>query len=481
MKAPQAIPFFPDPRNKELVVKVIQAVAWLFGAYEKAMQREKLLDFDDQKLRAYVSLLENPGLLHSIQSSYSEIIVDEFQDINRLDFVFIKAIAAKADLVVTGDDDQAIYGFRGCTPDFIIDLHQHLGRQVASYELQINYRCPANIVRHADRLIRHNKRRIEKNPIPHNEGESEIKVLPTLSAGLEAKAIVSMIRRIKRANSTLKYSDFAVLYRTNAQSLPLQVEFILNELPYYVREDDNILANKQLEKLLGVLRLKTALKEGRNPQPQDAVATVQSYFRFVRESDSGRMGRLFKENPDFMETISSDQFHAVLPKAEQSNFPAAMIELLEAKTLLDSLSVLSKRFHGLDGMIGSLEDVLEEKVPLGEIYEVAANFGGNIRDFIQMMEKALRRARETGAGRDKESGVGLLTYFKSKGLQWHTVILTTCNDGLIPHARAPLEDERRLFYVAMTRTSSNLVISYVKTSCNQKVMPSRFLREAGLL
>ena len=93
----------------------------------------------------------------------------------------------------------------------------------------------------------------------------------------------------------------------------------------------------------------------------------------------------------------------------------------------------------------------------------------------------MERARVSGAGLDQAGGVALLTYFKAKGLQWHTVILTTCNDRLIPHRRAPIEDERRLFYVAMTRASSNLIVSYVKKSCNTAVEPSPFLREAGLL
>ena len=90
-------------------------------------------------------------------------------------------------------------------------------------------------------------------------------------------------------------------------------------------------------------------------------------------------------------------------------------------------------------------------------------------------------AKKTGAGKDEDNGVSLLTYFKSKGRQWHTVMLTSCNEGLIPHKRAKVEDERRLFYVALTRASSNLVISYVNQSCKNNVSPSRFLEEAHLI
>ncbi len=408
------------------------------------------------------------------------MIVDEFQDINRLDFVFIKTLAEKSHLLVTGDDDQAIYGFRGCSPDYIIDLATHLVRSVASYELQINYRCPKNIVEHADRLIRNNTRRMLKNPIAHNNHVSQIKLIKSLTAGLEAKGIVSLIKRVRKTNSSLKLSDFAVLYRTNAQSLPLQIEFILNDIPYYVRKADNILYNDTLAKLLGVLRLKHALSVGKVPQIGDQLLSIQAYFRFVNPHQADRLERLFGRTSDFMRTVSSAEFVSILPKAKESKIVSSLREVIDARTLLKTFDVLAKRFHGLQGMIGSLEDVVDEKVPLGELYDVAAGFKGNIPEFVQMIEHALERARLSHAGEDDKTGVGLLTYFKAKGLQWHTVILTTCNEGLIPHKKAPVEDERRLFYVAMTRASSNLVISYLKSICKNTVSPSRFIAEAGL-
>src|SRR5436309_12101457 len=130
--------------------------------YEKLLQREQKIDFDDQKLRALKCLEASPKVLSLIQRQFDEIIVDEFQDINELDFALVVLIAQNARLVITGDDDQAIYGFRGCTPRYIIELEKHLGRDVQSFELKRNYRCPRNIVDHATRLIRHNKWRIEK-------------------------------------------------------------------------------------------------------------------------------------------------------------------------------------------------------------------------------------------------------------------------------------------------------------------------------
>src|SRR5262249_41202496 len=273
--------FFQARSSAEEKRHVVQGVVWLFQRYEQLLQREGRIDFDDQKLRAVQCLRAAPSTLALVQKRYDEVIVDEFQDINELDFAFVSLISEKSRLVVTGDDDQVIYGFRGCMPCYIIDLEKHLGRQVGSFELKRNYRCPRNIVDHATRLIRHNTWRLEKNPVAVRTDDASIKVVQSNTATAEAKMIATAIERIKRRNQDLKYSDFAVLYRTNAQSLPIQLQFILRDIPYNVREQDNILQNEELEKLLGVLRVKLAIEQNRVPRPSDCVLALRSYFRYV--------------------------------------------------------------------------------------------------------------------------------------------------------------------------------------------------------
>ncbi|MBM4089612.1 MAG: ATP-dependent helicase [Planctomycetes bacterium] len=480
LACPQAEVFFTCT-SQQAVTRAIQAILWMYQGYERLLQRDGVLDFDDQKLRPYALLSKQPATLEELQGRWDEVIVDEFQDINHLDFVLVEAVGRKATLVVTGDDDQAIYGFRGCTPDYIIDLQQHLARSIESHELQINYRCPPLIVEHADRLIRHNVRRIPKNPRAASDAVAQIHVVSSLSAGLEAKSVVSLIQRVRTEAPALGYHDFVVLYRTNAQSLPLQVEFVLNDIPYYVRKDDNILQNEHLDKLLSILRLKLALNDGTTPSAWDAARTVCSFFRFVEPKVAARVEAHFRRGGNFLDTVRSADLDGLLPTPGRELLPLAILRLLAARTLPDALDAISERFRGLKSMIGGLDEVIEEKMPLGEINEIAASFGGGIKEFVSCLESALERARASNAGKDHKAGVPLLTYFRSKGLQWHTVILTTCNDGLIPHQRADVEEERRLFYVAMTRASSNLVLSHVQSVCSCKVQPSRFLYEAGLL
>jgi DNA helicase-2/ATP-dependent DNA helicase PcrA len=418
-------------------------------------------------------------VLATVQRRYDEVIVDEFQDINKLDFSLIDAITKKARLIVTGDDDQAIYGFRGCTPSYIIDLDKHLGREVKSFELRRNYRCPNNVVHHATRLIRNNTWRIEKDPVAVRSDKATIKVVQSTTATAEAKMIATAIERIRRKNDSLGYGDFAVLYRTNAQSLPIQLQFILRNIPYNVREDDNILHNEELEKLLGVLRTKLAVQRGAAVRPADAILTLKAYFRYLDQRATPRLESFFEAEQPFLNALTSERFYSILPKARDSRLAGAVSDVVKAPSLFKSLDVLAKSFKGVRGMVGSLEEVIDNDVPLGEVYELAASFRGRIDAFVDTIDGALKRAKDEQAGH-RENGVVLATFFKAKGLQWHTVVITSCNQGIIPHKRAPIEDERKLFYVALTRASSNLIASYLKTSCKTKVAPSCFLTESGL-
>jgi DNA helicase-2/ATP-dependent DNA helicase PcrA len=293
---------------------------------------------------------------------------------------------------------------------------------------------------------------------------------------------VQYITQVRSRNSKLGFGDFAVLYRTNAQSLPLQIEFILGDIPYWVRDEDNVLENDSLARFLAVLRVRLARREGRRPNARDWAVLVGSYFRYISDVQLNGLERLFQKDEDSDAVLRSNAFFAVLPKARSSRCHDAVKGLLSLGGRLSRvINYLASEFKGFTGIIGSLEEVVDNRVPLGEIFDLAANHKGSEGDFLMTMESALNRARLSHSGKAEADGVALLTYFRAKGRQWHTVILTTCNQGLIPHKRAPIEDERRLFYVAMTRASANLVLSYVGKSCNNKVKPSQFLEEAGLL
>lgn len=324
--------------GRRSVARAVEAVAWLFAAYQHALDLRGRIDFDDQKLRACVLLRGAPEFARRLQRLWSEVIIDEFQDINRLDFEFVRILAARARLVVVGDDDQAIYAFRGCSPEWIIDLEARTGRRVKSLELRTNYRNPPNLLAAAGRLIRRNRRRIPKRPIASRDVDAAIEVAVLPSATAQARAAARAILGARRRHPRLGFRDFAILYRTNVESRPLRAALVAAGIPCVVREEE-------------------------------------------------------------------------------------------------------------EGSISAAPD----------------------RDVVH------------AGSADAADAVSLLTYFRAKGLQWPVVFLTSCNEGTAPHRRSPVEDERRLFYVAMTRASAALYAFVLNPAGGAHPPASRFLVEAGLL
>lgn len=304
-------------------------IAALYVATEREMRRAGVIDFDDQKLRA-LAVLGCRDVGARVERSWSEVVVDEFQDINRLDFELVRRLASRADLMVTGDDDQAIYGFRGCSSEFIVGLARQLGREVDSHELSINYRNPPNLLAHAVELVRHNRGRIPKSPVAARTDEARVVVAPTAGSEGEAGGLAHRARKaIDRGRDP---GELAVLCRTNAHC-------------------------------------------------------------------------------------------------------TAVAERLRAA---------------------------------GVCCRVRAETGGS------------QGARSANPPDETPGAVTVATYFRAKGLQWPVVFLPGCNEGTIPHPRAPVDWERRLFYVALTRASQELVVSWVAVPRGE-ARPSRFLTEAGLL
>lgn len=462
-----------DPKQ---ILLLLTALDWLYRSYEQETHAQGYIDFDDQKLLAYELALENESVRVGIQNSLDVLIVDEFQDLNELDFRLILLVAAKAKLIVVGDDDQAIYGFRGTSPRYILEFATLSNRPLESLPLSFNYRCPANVVTHATNLIRHNTFREEKNPKAVRKEHCDIQVTNALTAAAEASAIGQYIEKLRDAGHPLR--EIALLYRMNAQSLPLQLELLTRGIPYYCRKEDNIVEQDHLPRVISMLRYAAAVQRGEDPTIEDFLGTVRGYFKFMRDGDDALLRRAATEvSPPFLDAFNSNRLAGT--KIANSGVGAAIHSLVRTKSPLEAITTISRNFSGIRGLVGSLEDAVGGEVPLGELGDVAVRFR-KLDTFADFLDKALRRARAAEIPEMDSEAVRLLTYFRSKGNQFDTVILPTVNSGIIPHYMAPIEDERRLFYVAVTRTKKNLWLSYVRKSCNQKVEPSPFLKELEL-
>jgi DNA helicase-2/ATP-dependent DNA helicase PcrA len=477
LRATSAAPLFAkvgDDRGRALLL--LASLDWLYRSYEGKKEAEGFIDFDDQKLLAYELLLENESIRATVQGTLDTLVVDEFQDLNELDFKLILLASSKANLIVVGDDDQAIYGFRGTSPRYIIEFESLSGRQLESLPLSFNYRCPANIVAHSANLIRHNTYRVEKHPKAARQENCDIQVYNAVTPSAEAAAIGRYIEKVRDSGHSLR--EVAILYRMNAQSLPLQLDLLTRGIPYYCRKEDNLIEQEHLPRVISMLRYAAAVQRQREPALEDFLGAVRGYFKYMNPEDDRLIRKAASDvGPPFTDAFSSSIL--AQSKIAKSGVSGAIHELLTSNSPLEAITTISRRFPGIRGLVGTLEDAVSGEVPLGELGDVAVRFR-KLDSFADFLEKALIRARSTETPDMESDSVRLLTYFRSKGTQFDTVILPTINAGIIPHARAQIEDERRLFYVAVTRTKKNLWLSYVKRSCNQKVEASPFLRELAL-
>ena len=229
-----------------------------FKRYEEFLENRRQIDFDDQKLRSLTLLEQNPEVAARIRANYDEIIVDEFQDINPLDLKLIELISREATLVITGEDDQAIYGFRWASADFLIRPAKAFKRPFTSYELRTNYRCPRTILDHSRRLIEKNRNRVSKHPKSGVEAAGAIEILEANDRLAQASGIASLIGEAVRKDPSLTWGDIAVLTRRNQHLDEIQVQLIALGIPYLIRSDRNLIQTWTLA--LDLLDLSTALR-----------------------------------------------------------------------------------------------------------------------------------------------------------------------------------------------------------------------------
>jgi DNA helicase-2/ATP-dependent DNA helicase PcrA len=463
---------------------VVNALAFIYRHYCWLMRNHNRIDFDDQKLLPYLAFDADERLAKAAMSQYRCVVVDEFQDINLLDFALVRLIAKDRPLIVVGDDDQAIYAFRGCSPRYIIDFAERAGRDTETHVLRVNYRCPRNVVEMSNRLINHNTDRVVKNQRASREDDADVQVWHCLNSGSEAQVIARFVKRLyaERAQHGFQYANVAMLTRMNSQSLPLQIALILEGIPYHCRKEDNVIVSETMEKLLGLIGLHLKLLEKPGHQsPEDTALLVNCFFRYQRPADVEAFHRLVVEKWGYAEAAKdAEKCLRFAWPLSVADFRRAVGVLLKPATPVALVEGVSAAFKNLGGLVGSLEDAINNTLPLGEFVDIASRFRGDTHDFHELMAGLLAKVRGGLFHEAEGDGVNLLTYFRAKGRQWHTVILPGVNERVIPHARSPIEDERRLFYVAVTRATSNLILSYVRQAVRCSVEPSRFLFEMGL-
>ena len=420
-------------------------------AYEQCCRKRWLLDFDDILIYCYRLLTEDSGLRDRWENRFRYILIDEFQDINDVQYQIIKLLSANYEnLFVVGDDDQAIYSFRGADPSY---MHRFLedypkSRQV---KLNINYRCGDRILALAARSIAHNKYRFEKEIKAGNSGENRVIATCFQNRAEELSFLTEEI--LTHLNEGLT----AILVRTNRMAEQVSEACFRRQIPYQMREKkQDFYAQKCVVEVLSVIRF---VAEGRNRS--DFMAFMNKPVRYINRE------MLQKETVDLwalLEECREDpEQYRIIQKLQQD---LAMVEMLDP---FGAISYIRKVMQ-YDCCLSPGETGEKEKEILDELLERCREFHSHtaflshIAAYRSKLEQESNRKQpEADQGNAKRNPVRIMTYHGSKGLEFDTVFLPFLNSGDVPHGRnlstMELEEERRLFYVAVTRAKKSLYLS----------------------
>ncbi|MDP1605273.1 MAG: 3'-5' exonuclease [Rhodocyclaceae bacterium] len=465
----------------------------LYEAYEAQCQREGVVDFAELLLRSYELLERNEPLRRHYQERFRHILVDEFQDTNKLQYRWLKLLAGGgASLFCVGDDDQSIYAFRGADVGNMADFEREF--KVANLiRLEQNYRSEGNILDAANAIIKNNPTRLGKNLWTEAGSGEPIRVHESYSDGDEARFIVEEVRAL--SNEGHARAEIALLYRSNAQSRALEHALFNAGISYRVYGGLRFFERAEIKHALAYLRLIANANDD------------TAFSRVVNFPTRGIGARSIEQLADAARSAESS-LHAAIPLvagaggAKLAAFAALIVKLREAAhlplpELVDHVLELSglrthyqnekegrDRLENLDELVNAASSFIAEAGVVGDEGELSA-------DLAAFLTHAALEAGEHQAG-ESEDAVQLMTVHSAKGLEFNIVFICGLEEGLFPHENAltenqGLEEERRLMYVAVTRARQRLYLCHAQTRMLHGQMrynlPSRFLDEipAGLL
>lgn len=450
--------------------------------YEKFLEGKGGIDFDDQKLRPLIRLRNDARALAELQSRFDDVIVDEFQDINQLDVELIDLIATRANLLITGDDDQAIYGFRGATADFLINPEKQLHREFEKFELSINYRCPPRVLDVAGNLIGHNDHRIPKEPRAAKNEPGEVECHRANDIDAECRWVADRIKALLIE----KPRTAAVLVRRRAQLVRLQAAMIERGTPYRAAAHEDLRISWNLARRALML---APLRVGRVPEAEVRGEIVR-IFAQARSIPEARANRL-------VSAAVADDFSFPGPELVQQLYEREQRDLNNGIKALTGQLGLVARLGMLDALVntevrtymdGGKEQARDrsdkDASKLSGLIDIAQDCRFDARALAEHIDALLEPQRE--ALRANAPAVELSTCHGAKGREWQIVCIPHCNQGVFPDSRSNeglhLEAERKLFYVSMTRASEHLLMTWAgKSSNGGTAEPSDFLIETELV
>lgn len=443
----------------------------IYNAYERKLRENRLIDFDDMLTLTYELLLKRPDHLHVWQEKFQYILVDEVQDMNCLQYEIVRLLAAPGnELFLVGDDDQSIYQFRGAKPELMKRFLKDYANAKQLY-LEENYRCGSQIVQASQTLISHNKNRFDKRIFAARSVTGNVSVQEYPSTLKENQAIIERIR--KRRSAGVDLSQIAVLYRTNRQSGYLLEKLMEYGIPFFARESVPLVYDHWVARdMLCYLRL-GAGSRARGDFLQIMNRPLRYLSRDVLDTpqvDLDSWEAVYEEQPWIARRIA--QLAEDLQVMSHMG-PFAAMNYVRKGIGYEEFVVSFAREHGQKEE--ELLEVLDELQQSAVGFQSLAQWQAHVADYRARMKEERKKQEMTG------EGVQILTLHSAKGLEFDTVFLPQLMEGQLPYKKAVLdadiEEERRLFYVGMTRAKEQLYISSSKTLYNKDAAASRFLSD----
>ena len=460
-----------------------EVVAKIYKKYERTLKENNALDFDDLIMLTIKLFKENPQVLYFYQTKFKHILVDEYQDVNRMQYEFVKLLTEKTrKFTLVGDDDQSIYSFRGASSEFIDKIYEDF-EDLKVIKLEKNYRSPQEILDIANRLIKHNKRRTEKelfSDISINDAISFYEALDELD---EARFVVNKIIELKEEKG-YKNRDFAILYRTNFQSRAFEEYLIQQGIPYQVIGGQKFYGRAEIKDIIAYLALIN--------NPSDNISfkrIVNTPPRKIGEKTIEELGRIAEEKGKSLFFAIEDYL-----KEKESKPLKEFYELINELRELSNTMPLPRFVEEVISKVKYLKYLEEKfKADADERIENIKEFENMVVNFVRETEDAdlsslltqISLITSVDEARD-EDRVSLMTLHSAKGLEFPVVFLVGLEEGLLPHFRSlettkDIEEERRLCYVGITRAKEKLFLTYAlrrsKFGSLNPSKTSRFLTE----
>lgn len=468
----------------------------IYSTYQQRLFLSNAMDFDDLLLNTFLLFDQHPEIREKYAERFQYILVDEYQDTNIAQYRIISQLTTPTSRIcVVGDDAQSIYGFRGANIDNILMFTQQYPT-AKTFKLERNYRSTQTIVDAANSIIKHNKRQIPKSVYSHNEKGEKIRLLASYSDKEESIKIGGEIRSLRR-NTNIEYNEIALLYRTNAQSRVFEEAFRSADIPYRIYGGLSFYQRKEIKDVLAYFRLTN------NHQDEEAFKRIVNYpARGIGKTTTDKLQMAATEhNTSQWEVCSCPERYGVnLNKGAQNkllafrqlimNFEEKQQEFsayalaaeivresgIGAEVTVDKSPENLSRQENIQELLNSIKTFeTEQREEQGKLHVTLADYLAQVSLLTDIEDKE-----------EDNNSVTLMTVHAAKGLEFDTVFIVGLEDDLFPNANArysprEMEEERRLFYVAVTRAKKRCILSYAKSRMKFGVFefcnPSPFIRD----